>query len=230
MTWKYKLNSYLVEPVSLEWTIEVWFDEYCVYPKNGHFKCELRKPVHQIWVFFKKLSINKQSAFASDWLSHFNIWWVESLFEQNPLRYVLKKRRGKMARQFFRNNCWLLNSSICRCKQSKEHRKNWSFVDVVQMGNSSKNLARYSLWMPGVHGRKILDSNLLGLIRSLCQGNVCTWESTRASNPWTGSMFSSLFGLWKDRVGQSRHWKVLNNTSETSKVLQLLWSFSKLFP
>ena len=133
-------------------------------------------PVHQIWVFFKKLSINKQSAFASDWLSHFNIWWVESLFEQNPLRYVLKKRRGKMARQFFKNNCWLLNSSICRCKQSKEHRKNWSFVDVVQMGNSSENLVRYSLWMPGVHGRKILDSNLLGLIRSLCQGNVCKRE------------------------------------------------------
>ena len=95
------------------------------------------------------------------------------------------------------------------------------------MGNSSKNLARYSLWMPGVHGRKILDSNLLGLIRSLCQGNVCKREHQILEQE---ACFRVCLDFWKGRVGPSRHWKVLNNTSETSKVLQLLWSFSKLFP
>ena len=119
MTWKYKLNSYLVEPVRLEWTIEVWFDEYCVFgikvvsvPEKWTLQVRTPQASPSNLFFLKKLSINKQSAFASDWLSHFNIWWVESWFEQNPLRYVLKKRRGKMARQSFRNNCWLLNSSM----------------------------------------------------------------------------------------------------------------------
>ena len=107
---------------------------------------------------------------------HFGGWELRKGL--NKIRYVLKKRWEKK---------WLVSPlettadnwiPLCPCKEieGKLCVRDWSFVDVVQMtqiGNSSKNLARYSLWMTGVHGKQILDSTLLCLIRSLCQGNFC---------------------------------------------------------
>ena len=148
-------------------------------PKQGP-NPELRKPVHQIWVFVKKLSIKKRSASASDWqsfhISSFCGLRVEKRFEQNPLggKKEMRKKWLVSPLETTADN-WI---PLCLCNEIKGKLcvRAWSFVDVVQMtqiGNSSKNLARYSLWMPGVHGKQILDSTLLGLIRSLCQGNFC---------------------------------------------------------
>ena len=143
-------------------------------------RTKLQKPVHQIWVSVKKLSIKKQSASASDWpnfhISSFCGLRVEKRFEQNPLRAKKEMRKKWLVSPLETTaDNWI---PLCPCKQieGKLCVRAWSFVDVVQMtqiGNSSKNLARYSLWMTGVHGKQILDSTLLGLIRSLCQGNFC---------------------------------------------------------